>query len=307
MTDADDADIMDVSVSPGEPASGVPVETLRAGLASDDPGVRLHAANVASFVPRDEAETLEAVVPELVALLDADQQEVTIYQSTIALAVLSEEHPEALEPAVERLVELLGHDMSLIRSMSATSLTNVAMDRPALVADAVETLVSVTATEPANAVEREHLDNPDLELDQRESLQALDWEEGVRQQVARDVAANLLVEVATEDPERIHPYRDELVGVLEEGPLSVRTAVADVFAQIAREDPDAAAPAVDALCDLLEYPNVSLVATAVTALGFVGDEAAVEPLRELADDEEREDDLRDLASQTADFIADSGQ
>lgn len=300
MTDADDA-IMDVSVSPGDPATGVPVETLRAGLASDDSSVRLHAANVASFVPHDESDRLEAVVPELVALLEGEP-EVTTYQATIALGILSEESPAAIEPAVSRLVELLGNDMSLIRSVAATCLTNVAMDRPELVADEVDTLVAVTTTTPDNAVEREHLENPELEPEQRESLHAIDWEEGVRQQVSRDVAANLLVEVATYDAQRVHPYREELLAVLEDGPTSVQVAIADVFAQIAREDPAAAEPAVDALCALLDRRDVSLVATAVTALGFIGDAAAVGPLTELADDEEREEDLRDLARETAAFI-----
>lgn len=302
MTDVEDYDIMDVSVSPDDPATGVDVDALRAGLASDDASVRLHAASVASFVPHEESERLEAVVPELTALLSADEQNVTIYQGTIALAVVSENAPEAIAEAVPRLVELLAHDMSLIRSVAATCLANVAMDRPQYVADEIETLVAVAASRPANAVAREHVENDDLTRQQRESLHAIDWEEGVRQQVSRDVAANLLVEVASHDPAAVAPHAADLVAILEDGPQSVTLAVADAVGQVAREDPTAVSGAVDPLRALLEAEDTSVVATAITALGFIGDPAAVSPLREVADDEDRDADLRDLADETADFV-----
>ena len=302
MTDADNHDIMAVSVGPENPATDVDVEVLREGLASDDENVRLHAANVASFVPLADVETLIAVLPELRDCLAADDLDVTNYQAAIAVKVISEEDPTLLEEAVPRLVELLNHEMSLIRSVTATCMANVAMERPEFIASEVAPLVAVTVTEPEDTIDREHMENRELGSEQRKSLEALNWEEGVRDQLARDVAANLLVEVADHDHSLVEPHLDDLVAILDTAPFSVRTAVADVVAQVAKNDPAAASNAVEPLCAQLDQPQDALVATSITALGFIEDSAAVDPLRELAADEERAEDLRELAAETADFI-----
>lgn len=301
MTDATHHDILDVTVGSDDPADDVPVETLRSGLQSDDGGVRLHAANVASFVPREEVETLKAVLPALIDCLDDDKR-VIVYQSTIALSLVAEDEPELLEDTVPRLVELLEHDLSLARTMAAKCLGHVALDHPEYFADQVDELVAATATAPTEVIDPDHIENPDLDRAQRETLRGIEREEGVREQFAREITANLLVELAEYDPALLEPHTETLADLLSGENVPVTTAIADVVAAMAREEPAVVDDAVEPLCAVLDHVDERLVATAVSALGFIGDPAAVDPLRELADDEERDEDLRDLATETADFL-----
>lgn len=302
MSDIADHPIRDVEVGPDDPATDVSVETLRSGLAHENDSVRLVAANVASFVPPEDGHKLKAVRSELVDLLDADRN-VEVHQAIIALKVLSMEHPEALEDAVPEIVGVLDHQHSMVRAIAGTTLATVAMERPALVADEVETLAAVAADDPEQAVGKDEIENEELDRAQRESLKAIEYEESKRKQMARDVAANLLVEVAEYDHTLVTPHLDELLPALRNGPEPVKLALADTVRAIAEADSDAASEAVDALIDALDAQHESVVATAVTALGFIGDEDAVDALRELATDESRADELRELAEETADFVA----
>lgn len=301
MNDATGHDILDVQVGPDDPATDVSVQTLRSGLESEDNGVRLQAASVASFVPREEIETLEAVTPQLLDLLD-DEKGVIVNQATIALAIVAEESPELLEDGVPRLVELLVHDHSHVRAMAAKALGHVVVDHPEYFTDLIDPLVAAAVTPPTDAVDVDKLDDPSIERSQRETLLGLNHEEATRQQYAREITANLLVEIADHDPAAVAPHASDLLVLVEEGNVPLRTSTADVIARVAREDPEAVADAVDPLCGLLDHDDESLVATVVSALGFIGDPAAVEPLRDLAADERRNEDLRDMASETADFL-----
>lgn len=301
MTDTTGHDILDVDVGPDDPATDVPVETLRSGLQSDDSGVRLHAANVASFVPREEIETLTAVVPELLECLH-DDSAVVVYQAAIALGFVAEQEPETLEDGIPRLVELLEADHSLTQAMAAQALGYVVMNNPELFVNEVDDLVTAALETPEDAVDQETLQSPDLDRNDRRILDQIQSNEMERQQYARNATLNLLVELADHDPSVVSPYVDDLTALLEAENVALRTAMADLVAKVAKSDPTAVDDTVDRLCANLEHSHESLVATAITALGFIGNRAAVTPLEELADDENRSTDLRELAAETADFI-----
>lgn len=301
MTDAPSHDILAVTVGPDDPADDVPVETLRSGLRSEDESVRLHAANVASFVPREDVETVKAVRDELFDLL-TDDLGVVVYQATIALSLIAEDEPALLEPAVSRLVELLDGTHRSAATISATALGHVAVSHPEFLVDEVEELLATTARQPGAVFDDEAVEEQKRKHPKRKQLRYVNREERSRRQHARLVTANLLVEVAEYDPALLVPYADDLASLLRVDDVAVATAIADVVATVAPEDRAAFASAVDPLVDRLDHPDDVFVATAVTALGFVGDPAAVDGLRALADDDGRAGDLRDLAAETATFI-----
>lgn len=305
MTDAAGHEIMAFEVSRERPPEDVPVEVLRSGLRSEDSIVRAHAAAVASNLPEAEFDTLAAVVPALVEGLDDDRLVVAFHAAT-ALSLVAEDRPGRLEPAVPGLVSLLGSDLSLIRASAARALGLVAIEHPGFLVGHVETLLSGAAREPEDVLDPEMIERADFDYDRADKYHAVNREERLQQARARTIAANLVVEVADHDPSAVAPHVPSLVALLDDEDDAVVTAAAAALGRVARGEPDAVAEAdaVDALQDLLDRPDDGVVANAVVALGFVGDPAAVEPLRDLAGEgADRDGDLRDLARETADFLA----
>lgn len=304
MTDVETHDIMAVEVGPDDPAEDVPVETLRSGLKSDESTVRMHAVNVASFVPREQIETLKAVREELFDLLE-DEYGVVVYQATIALSLIAEDEPALVEPAIPRIVELLDGDHTTAATIAAQILGYVALEHPEMLIGEVDRLLARTAQPTRAIVDEETVAEQDRDRTEENPLKHVNYEGQSRQRRTRDITANLLVEVAEHDPTVLLDHVDTIVDILEDDDVVVVTAMADVVSALAREDRSAVTPAVDPLVSHLDRADDTLVATVVTALGFVGDPAAIEDLRALSNDEDRPEDLRDLAAETADFIEDA--
>lgn len=309
MSDAERHDIMAVDPDEDVSPTDLSFDVLRSGLESDDATVRTHAARVAAAASRDDPAGLAPVVPDLTDRL-SDEQNVVAYQSLIALSNLAEEEPDMLADSIGALVEVLDSDLPLIGSLASRTLGYVALERPDLFTDQVEALVAAAAIEPTGILEDEDLAEADwFDQSQYDHVAQLDQEKETRGVYRRKIIAKLLVEVAEDDPEALVPYVDEFVALLDDDDAGVVASCTDVLGAVARADPDAAGDLVDPLCDCLDHHDQGVVVNAVTALGYAGDPAAIEPLRELADgadDDDRafEDDVYALADETAAFLED---
>lgn len=301
MTDATSHDILSIDVEPEEFVSDVPVDVLRSGLESDDEKVRRHAARVAASLSEDELETVVEVVPQVTDCLGSESR-VIASKSAIALSIVAEERPAELEDAVAPLVDLLVDDLALLRVYASRALAHVSLEHPEFLLGTEETLVAALGLEPEVPMDREKLREETPTAENFESLDRYNVEEERRQIAARSVAANLLVEVADLEPERLVPYAQYVVEALDSKRPTVVLASLDVLGQVARIDADAASPAVEPVSEYLEASDDQLAATAVTTLGYIGDGRSVEPLRELAVDDDRDQDVRELAEETATFI-----
>jgi len=304
MTDAERHEIMAVDPETDLPEAEVAPETVRSGLDSDDTIVRMHAAKVAAVLGRADAERVAPLADDLADALD-DERNVVSFQSAIALACIAEEDVDRLEPAVPELVAMLSDEFADVRELSARALATVVQDRSDLFVDHVDGLIAAAGQEPENVLDPEA--EPEAELDPetvQSPTQTVNKEKHVQQMLARETAANVLAETATHDPAAAEPHVPDLVDLLSDPNIGVATAAADVLGTVAEENPAAVADAVDPLRDLLDEDDENLVAVAVRALGFADDPAAVPELRELAADEDRSEDLRDLAAETADYLAD---
>jgi hypothetical protein len=301
MTDATSHDIMSIDVEPDALVEDVPVDVLRSGLESDDEGVRRHAARVAAALSGDEIETAVDVVPQLTDLLGAESR-VIASKSAIALSLVAEERPSELEDAVEPLVDLLVDDLDLLRVYASRALAHVSVEHPEFLLGTEETLVEALGIETEAPIDREKLREETPTADNFDTFDRYNVESERRQIAARGVAANLLVEIAVREPERLVPYAEHFVETLDSDRPTVVLASLDVLGQIARVDAEAVRPAVGPVSEYLEASDEQITAAAVATLGFIGDGQAVEPLRELAANDDRTQDLRELADETAQFI-----
>lgn len=302
MTDAGSHAIETVDLEDGVPTTEVSPETIRSGLASDRPTVRSKAATVAAGLTQRDPAVLYDLAPVLMDSLDDDQR-VVRYQSLIALSHVAEDDPGALGPAIDRLVALLSAELPVVRLLAARILGFVVLEQPEALTAHVEALLAAARDEPADVLDPDEIENTVAEAHGRRSVETVTREVQRQQSLARDTLVNVLVEVAEHDPEALAAHVPALADLLADDHAGVVTAAADVCRILAETDPETVAPAVEPLCDVLEKPDDSVVATAVPALGYAGDPTAIEPLRAVADDEGRSAELRDLAAETADFLA----
>lgn len=297
MTDAGRHEIMATDVSEAVPAS-----VLRSGLASADPIVRAHAAAVASNLPEEALGELQDLVPALADALDDDRRRVA-FHATVALSLVAEERPELLEPAVPRLVPLLSHDLSLVRTAAARALGLVAEAHPGLLADHVGALLAAAARGPEDVLEPAAIERADFDYDRGSKYRAVNREARLQQARARSLAAGVVLAVAEHDPAALRPHVPGVVDLLAADEGGVASAGAAVLGVLARDGHRDAVP-TDPLLDLLSSADDDLVLAAVAALGFVGDRAAAAPIRGVAGDAGRDEELRALAADTAAFLED---
>lgn len=307
MTDATTHEIMSVELDEDDPPEDVSVETVRSGLESEDNLVRAHAAHVAAGLTAGDLDAAKEVLPTLIDCLD-DERTAVVVQCSVALTVIAEDEPSLLEPAVSSLVDLLDHDLSIVRSHAARILGLVALEHPEYLRDYVDVFVEAISREPTKPIDRETLAEKTDGMKWDDGLEQINRDEEERQVFTRGVAANLLVEVAELDPSLVESHVPRFISLLDDVDLRVVLACVEILGTIAEEDPDAVTEAVGPLEELLTHDDETVVANAIMTLGFIQDPATVEPLRELADGhqaQERDDDLRELAAETADFIESS--
>lgn len=226
------------------------------------------------------------------------------------LSRISPEYPERVVPAIPRLVEMLDDVPPLTGYRAGRALVPLLGHAPEEFVPKTEKLVEVLTDPPNPGIPSEE------ELDQMPQEQRKQIEERLearedeaRKDIARtfgirEFTANALVEVTEREPERVAPHVGELAEWVDDGPTIVRGATIDAIANVAQHDQSAVEPAVDALIRVARTDANSVRAHAIQALGYAGATEAVEPLREVAasDDAELDEDVKDLAAETADFL-----
>lgn len=300
MTHATESDIRELDPDEVTPAD-VDIDRVRAGLTDEENLVRTHATKIAGVLAAHDADAVVPVVPTLIDRL-AEDHSVVLKESLTALAFVADERPAELADGTAALVDLLDHDLPLVRTFAARVVRPLAAEQPEWFATELDGLLAALDRETAAPVQG--LETPPTgEFSATEPPQPMDEGRRNRQLLVQAVAANVVAAVAETDRDAVVDHVPALADLLErDNGLLVATS-ADAIASIAEVRPDAASVAVEPLCACLGNHDTAARASAVTALGFVGDSAAIGPLREVANDEEADDDLRALAAETADWIA----
>lgn len=255
----------------------------------------------------------DLVVDHADPLIDALNDGYMVAESTAArvLARISEEYPETVRPAIPRLVEMLDEDPPLRRYRAGRALVPLLNHAPEDFLPVADDLVDVLV-DPPNA----GLPTPDdwdsMSEEEREQMKDVleEREDEAKKDIARsfgvrEFIANALVEVADREPERVSDRVDEIAEWLDDGPPVVRAPTIDVVRNVAQYDQSAAEPAIDKLIEVAQNDIRTTRVHAIQALGYAGATEAIEPLREIAandDDPELNDEVRDLAAETADFL-----
>lgn len=226
------------------------------------------------------------------------------------LSRISPEYPDRVVPAIPRLVEMLDDVPPLTGFRAGRTLVPLLAHAPEEFLPKTEKLVEVLTNPPDPGIpSQEELEQMPNEQRKQVEERLEERQDEARKDIARtfgirEFTANALVEITEREPERVAPHVDEMAEWVDDGPTIVRAATIDAIANVAQHDQSAAEPAIDRLIHVAQTDANSVRAHAIQALGYAGATEAVEPLREVAasDDEELDDDLRDLATETADFL-----
>ncbi|EMA52589.1 MULTISPECIES: HEAT repeat domain-containing protein [Halococcus] len=300
MTHATADDVRELDPDEITPAD-IDIERVRAGLTDEENLVRTHAAKIAGALADQDPDVVVPVVPTLLDRL-AEDHSVVLKESLTALALVADERPAELTDGVPALVDLLDHDLPLVRTFAARVVRPLAAEHPEWFATELDDLLATLDSEITNLVEG--LEEPPMGgLSTFEQYRAIGEEGRKRQLAARAVAANVVVAVAEADSGALVEHVPAVVDLLDSDDTLLVTTSADVIASVAEDYPEAVSDATDPLCACLDTHDGAVRANAVTALGYIGDDSAVGPLREVANDAEADEDLRALAAETADWLA----
>jgi len=277
-------------------------EQIREALASETNIRRNEAAQALSQLAERDPETVRPFVDDLLPLLDDDRNAVA-QQAGTALLALAREHPEEFVGSVPAVFALIEREFNSLELLGTQIVVQVVLEQPEAVAPHLDRIAAVLdgrspayeTTEGIEMVDDEEARQTMLEHDKQEH-QLLIQSQGR--------LANVLTAAAEGAPETAADHVDSLVGLFDSPDNTVVGAAIDAVAEIAQADPDAAAEAFDGLVACLTHTNDTVRARAVQALGHLGDDRAVGPLEDRAR-VENDEDLADLAEETAAFLDES--
>ena len=189
-------------------------------------------------------------------------------QALATLGMLAEPYPEEVRPLVPQLCSLLDTDDPQYRISCTAALGRVTAEYPDAAAPAVPTLLDQLA-----------MDDPEL----------------------RGNAVGVLGDIAQRFPTDIAPYTDELGPMLDDDDPTVRSNTAGTLARIADEKPRHVREFVPELIELLEDSWLRSRVHACWALGYCGDDAAVDALDD-ARHTDPDEAVRDRAAWALDQI-----
>ena len=282
------------------------VDEVLEHVAYRDPTIRTVALRALGAVANDDPERVIPHLEDLRTHLD-DEFLASTTAATAVFGFVAEEHPDAVASAVPDLVDLLDQEPPLLRFRAAMALKSLLLEHRDAFVPQADQLVDVLVDGPR--VDIPDPDGPEIPEDQREDVRELieSREKEFNQDAARskgvfEFAANAVVEIAEEDPDELLDRVDDIATMVDAEQPLVRAAVIDTLATLAETDPDAVAPAVDALRNQLDDEHEYIRAHAVRALGFAEATDAADDVRALAEDDDVDEDLRELAADTADWL-----
>ncbi|QLH84711.1 HEAT repeat domain-containing protein [Halosimplex pelagicum] len=301
MTDEESAPLEGVDTG-SEALDDEDRDQIREALTSETNIRRNEAAQALSQLAERDPSTVRPFVDDLLPLL-GDDRNVIAQQAGTALLGVVREHPEDLAGSVPAVFDLIERDLNSLELLGTQIVVQVVLEHPEEVAPHLDRIVAVLdgrspayeATDGIDMVDDEEARETMLEHDKQEH-QLLIQSQGR--------LANVITAAAEGDPDAAADHVDALVGLFDTPDVTVVGAAVDAVSEIAQADPDAAAGAFDALVACLNHTNDTVRARAVRALGYLGDDRAVEPLEHRAS-VETDEDLADLAAETAAFLDES--
>ena len=275
---------------------------VRAALGSDDPLAQRRAVEVCETLADAGVDAVEPHLDAVAALTHGGHSAVALGAIAV-LDTVAEEQPGALADRIAPLAEATGMHIVDVQLTSASALAKVVVDRPDLVAPHAPTLLrAIGSTEPTRELTDfgEVVDDPVT----RRTLREKEEEERERRLSARRTLINVVVAAAEGAPDAVPDVVDELVALRDDVDPGVAAGAADALAELAAADADRVDAATDPLLDCLDHERSAVRARAIRALGHLGADAAVPRLRALAT-EDGDADVREIAADTADFLAES--
>lgn len=301
MTDEESAPLEGVDTGPGA-LDDEDRAQIREALTSETNIRRNEAAQALSQLAERDPSIVRPFVDDLLPLLD-DERNAVAQQAGTALLAVVREHPEDIADSVPAVFGLLEREFNSLELLGTQIVVQVVLSEPEAVAPHLDQIAAVLdgrspayeATDGIEDVDDEEARQTMLEHDKQEHQMLVQ---------SQGRLANVVTAAAEGDPETAADHLDALVGLFDTPDVTVVGSAIDAVAEIAQADPDAAAGAYDGLVACLNHTNDTIRARAIQALGYLGDDRAVGPLEDRARIEPDED-IADLAAETAAFLDDS--
>lgn len=284
------------SVTPGD----ITEAALHEALSSSDPLLRQRGANACETLTEHDVDAVVPVLDELAALAGGDNAPVAL-RAIATLDAVAETDPTALDGRLSGLVSALDSDVVDVRLTAGTVLRKIVVKQPALLAPHTQQLVeSLSATEPNSSDFGDVVDDQET----RRTLKQHEEAERQRQIAGRRMLINIVVAITETEPRSAFDSVDALATLLEDWDPAVSGGAVDALAELAAIDPAVVAHLSEQLTDCLDHDTASVRARAVRALGYLGDDEAVSKLRAVGEND-ADGDVRAIAAETADFLADT--
>lgn len=297
------SDDASVPVGDVDPESGElrdqDVAAIREALQADEPITRQEGTRTCKLVVEENPSAVRPLVDDLVDLLDDDSIPVVQQAGRVLLGVATA-HPGDLTDAVPAIVTLARHDVNAIQLIGAQLLAKVVVEHPAAPAPEVDRLLPVLRDHIGVFEPSEDADTVDHQ-DTRESIIAHEQEEHGMKLRTQGTIANVVVAVAEAEPSAFFDHVDDLVDLVDHDDPSIAGLAVETLTEVGEADPDVIAPAYEQFVDALDHDDQRVYVRAVRALGVLGDDRAVEALRDLADSTDDED-VSEVANDTATFL-----
>lgn len=278
----------------------IDLEEIEALLDDDWEEMRNTGLKVLVGVAVDDSDRVVALVDDVIDCLD-ESYGIARSHAALVLSLLAEDHADLVEPAIPQLVENLTDETPMYRYRAARAVALLAESKPDSFVEHTDELIELLVDGPTVSKPNPP-DDPSRRAEFQEQMKQLE-PDFARSAATKEVAANVLVEVAREDPTLCVERLEALLPVLrndDEVP-HVRGAVIDVIRYVATADSDASDVAIDALLEHLEDDTTLVRARAIRALGFAEITDAIDSLRTIAESDPDED-VRELAAETADWL-----
>jgi len=273
--------------------------TIHESLSSHSPLEQQRAVAVCETLADADVDHVRPYLDELASLV-ADDNAVLALRAIGALDHVAEAEPTALEGRLSVLVSVMDSDLVDVQLTGAALLGRVVVEHPTFVAPYARDLVAaIRDTEPDPNPEDLSgvVDDPVT----RQTIQEHEEGERQRRMAGRRTLTNVVVAITETEPVAAFDAVDDLVTLLDDVDPAVAGGAVDALGELAIADPAVVTPVRDVIVDCLDHHASSVRTRAVRALGHLGDDAAVPALRSVADSDEDED-VQDLAGETADFL-----
>lgn len=275
---------------------------VRAALSSSDPLVRQRGVDVCETLAEEGVDAVRPVLDEVASLANDDNSPVAL-RAIAVLRTVAERDPGAIEGRLTDLVDTAGADIVDVQLTGSSVLAALVVERPELLAPFVRQLLEgIRVTEPDP--QGDNLSDVITDEVTRRTIQDHEDEERRRRISARQTLSNVAVATIESEPQSAFDAVDALVALLDDAYPAISGGAIDALAQLAAAKPAVVAPVSDRLIDCLDDDNVVVRARTVRALGHLGDDAAVPKLRDVAATDDNRD-VRELADETANFLADA--